>query len=147
MVKYLVDTCVWKDYFEERTSTDGKPFSSYAELFFNEAISKKWEILFSDSLVHELNNHYSVEEINRLLGFLTAIKILKKIEITKEQFKEARILSKKRTIPLGDCINAVQARDYKLIIITQDNHYFNNLSDIAKSKRPQEVIQTFSQAP
>ena len=76
-----------------------------------------------------------------MLNLLFLSKILKRIEITKKEHLEAKKLSRERNIPFLDCLNAIQARNYKAIMISQDNHYFEKLSDITKTIKPQEIKQ------
>ena len=66
-------------------------------------------------------------------------KVLVNIKITKEENLEARRLAKERSIPFIDCLNAVQARNYKAIIISQDEHYTKNLKDIVKTVKPENI--------
>ena len=38
MQKYYIDTCVWRDYYENRFSKSGKPFGKYAACLFMKII-------------------------------------------------------------------------------------------------------------
>ncbi|MBN1376960.1 PIN domain-containing protein [Candidatus Woesearchaeota archaeon] len=138
--KYLIDTCVWRDFYENRFSKNKKPLGKYATKLFTKIINNNSQILFSKSLILELKNDYDEKEINDMLNLLFFNKILKKIEITKEEYSEAKRLVKERNIPFIDCLNAVQARNHKAIMVTQDKHFFQKLNDIVKAKRPQEII-------
>ena len=67
-------------------------------------------------------------------------KVLIKIDISKAEFIEAKALSSKRNLPFVDCLNAIQARNHKAIMITRDKHFFENLTDITPAKKPFEII-------
>jgi len=138
-VKYYFDTCIWRDFYENRMSKIGRPLGKYATELFMKILKRKDKILFSKSILGELKKDYSEKEINDLLNILFISKILIKIEIKKEEHEEAKKLSKKRNIPYIDCLNAIQARNNKAIMISQDKHFFEKLSDITKTVRPEQI--------
>lgn len=138
-MKYLIDCCIWRDFYEARSGRNGKPFASYASDLFIKLIKSKSTILFSDTLIIELKQAYSSVEINDLLGLLFTNEILIKIKTNEYEFKEAKKLSKEREIPFADCLNAIQARNHNATVVTNDSHYFKSLSDIATAKRPEEI--------
>jgi len=108
------------------------------KLFFK-IIKNKDKILFSNTLILELKKDYKKEEIYNMLNLLFLNKILIRINITKEEYKEAKELSKKRNIPFIDCLNAIQARNHKAIMVSQDKHFFQNLFNITKPLKPEEI--------
>lgn len=140
MVEYLIDTCIWRDFYEDRFSKVGKHLGKYATDLFVKIIKNKDKILFSESLIWELKKDYCEEEINDMLNFLFLSKILIKIEIKKEEYLEAKKLSQERNLPFIDCLNAIHARNYKAVIVSQDEHFFKGLSDIIKPSRPEDII-------
>ena len=102
-------------------------------------LKDKNKILFSEALIWELKIQYNEEGIKNMLNLLFLNKTLKRIETTKEEHLEAKKLSKERNIPIIDCLNALHARNYKAIMVSQDNHYFENLYDITKTIKPQDT--------
>jgi predicted nucleic acid-binding protein len=136
---YLVDTCVWRDFYEDRFSKSGKHLGKFATDFFMKILKRKDLILFSEGLIREMSNDYERKEIDDMLNLLINSNVLIKIEITKEEFLEAKQLSEKRNLPFIDCLNAIQARNNKAILITRDEHFFKNLSDITKPSRPENI--------
>ena len=138
-MKYLVDTCVWRDFYENRLSKTGKPIGKQAHDFFINAIKNKDKIFFSEVLTIELSKDYSVEEINEMLNILFLNGILSKIDITKDESLEAEKLSLSRNLPFADCLNAIQARNNNAVLISQDKHFFKYLSDIAITKKPNQI--------
>lgn len=137
--KYLIDTCVWRDFYEDRFSKSGNPLGKYATILFLEIIKNKEQIIFSESLIWELKKDYNENEIKDMLSFLLFTKVLINIEITKEEYLEAKKLSQERNIPFVDCLNAIHARNHAAIMVSQDAHFFENLSDIVKPVRPQQI--------
>jgi predicted nucleic acid-binding protein len=137
---YYLDTCIWRDFFEDRISRSGNLFGKYAAALFIKIMENKDTIIFSDSLIWELKRDYDEEEVMDMLSFLFFSKVLIKIEITPEEYKEAKALSIQRQIPFIDCLHAIQARNHDAIMVSQDKHFIRNLSDIIKTIRPQEII-------
>ena len=135
MVKYYFDTCIWRDFYEERFSKSGRSLGKVAERLFWKVLKNKDKILFSETLIWELKKAFGVEEINDMLNLLFVNNVLVRIEILKEEISEAKKLSKERNLPLVDCLNAVQARNHNAILISQDNYYFQ-LSDIVNFVKP-----------
>ncbi len=137
--KYLFDTCIWRDYYENRLSTSQRPLGEYAAELFMKILVKKEVILFSEALLWELKKDYEEDEINDMLNLLVMNKVLIKIEITKEEYTEGGRLAEERNLPFVDCLFAVQARNHQATLITQDKHFFENLCDIKKPERPENI--------
>jgi predicted nucleic acid-binding protein len=137
--KYLIDTCIWRDFYEERFSKSGRPLAKYATDLFMKIIKNRDTILFSESLVWELKKDYEEDEINDMLNLLFVNKILIRIDITKEEHLEAKKLAKERNIPYVDCLNAIQARNHRAIMVSQDDHYSQSLSDVTKPVKPEQI--------
>jgi len=142
MVKqtYLIDTCIWRDFYENRFSKIGRPLGKYATDLFMKILKDKNKILFSEALIWELKKDYEEKDINDMLNLLFLNKTLERIKITKEEYLEAKKLSKERNLPFIDCLNVIQARNHKVIMVSQDFHYLKNLSDVIKTLKPEQVI-------
>ena len=136
---YLLDTCIWRDFYENRFSKMGRPLGKYATELFMRILKNKDKILFSEALFLELKRDYGQEDIKDMLNLLFLNKTLVRIEIIKEEYLEAKNLSQKRNIPFIDCLNAIQARNHKAIMVSQDDHYFKDLADITKSIKPEQI--------
>jgi len=136
---YYFDTCIWRDYYEDRMGIKGRPLGKYAAKLFMKILKNKDKILFSDSLIWELRKMYNEDEITEILTVLMINKTLIKINITKEEYKEAEKLSDERNLPFIDCLNAIQARNYNAVMITQDKHFFEKLFDVVESLRPDDI--------
>jgi len=138
MVSYWIDTCVWRDFYENRTSKAGKPLGAYAKNVFVRVLKRGDKILFSESLIRELQKDYKKEAILEMLNPLFISNVLIKIEIIKDEYVEAKKLSELRKLPFVDCLNAIQARNNNAIVVSQDEHFTKDLSDIVKVIKPQE---------
>ena len=137
--EHLLDTCIWRDFYENRFGLSGRPIGEYAANLFMRIIRNKDVILFSIALVWELKKDYNEKDINDMLNLLFINKTLIRIEITKEEYKEARKLSEEKNIPFIDCLNAIQARNHKAVMVSRDQHFINNLSDIVKPVKPEDI--------
>ncbi len=137
--KYWLDTCIWRDFYEDRFSKAGNPLGEYATNAFMKILKKRDKILFSESLTRELSRDYGEKDINDMLNLLFMGGTLIRVEITKEEYQEARELSEKRKLPFVDCLNAVQARNHNAVVVSQDEHFTKNLSDIVEVIKPQEL--------
>ena len=111
----------------------------YASGLFMKILKDNDKIMFSDSLIWELRKAYRESDIFDMLNFLFKCGVLVKVDISKDEYKEAERLSGERRIPFADCLQAVQARNHKAMIVSQDKHITKGLSDIAKRARPQEI--------
>ena len=99
--------------------------------------AKKFILIISDFLIRELENNYSIEEINGMMKPFEDI--IERIFVKKEQRDEAESLAKERNVPRGDALHAILARDHKLILIARDRH-FRELEDISKHHKPEDLI-------
>ena len=140
MQKYYLDTCIWRDFFEDRFGRSGNPLGSYAAKLLMRIISNKDSILYSDHVIFELRRDYEEEDIRDMLFVLILSNILIKVLISDDERMESMNLAKQRHIPLIDCTHAILARDNKAILVSQDEHIIRNLRDIAETKRPQDII-------
>ncbi len=138
-MKYYLDTCIWRDFYENRFSKKGKHLGKAAAKLFLKIIKNKDKILFSQSLILELEKDYQKDEIYDMLNLLYITGSLIRVEISKEEHLEAKHLTKKRKLPYVDCMNAIQARNNKAILISQDKHLIKDLADITKTVRPERI--------
>jgi hypothetical protein len=137
--KYFIDTCIWRDFYEDRLSKSGRNLGKEATDLFMKIVKNKDNVLFSESLYWELGKDYDRKDIDDMLNVLSFMKVLVRVEITKEEFTEAKKLALDRNIPFVDCLNAVQARNNCAIMISQDFHFLENLKDVIKSEKPSEI--------
>lgn len=139
MTKYLIDTCVWRDFYQNRQSKTGNPLGEYAAKLIMKIWKNRYKIIFSDALIWELKIDINGEKIIEMINIFILTNKLNKIPIKKEEYKEAKKLAEERNIPTIDCLNAIHARNHNAILISQDKHYFKKLFDITKPKRPQDI--------
>ena len=135
--RYLIDTSIWMDFYEDRVGLKGEPFGDYAFKFLLKIKVKEDRIIVNESLFRELEEKYSLEQINGL--FKPFEKLIDKILATKKQTDEALKLSMERNVPKADALYAVIARDEKLTLITRDNH-FKILQDLSNHNKPEDLI-------
>ena len=131
MVKYLVDTCIWRDFIEKRVSRTGNSLVDAAERFFEQIILHGDTLLISPVLDIELGR-YAQDA-----AFLTLFQLLERqivrIPIHSRDVDNAKALSDQRALPFNDCLLAVLAQRHHAIIVTQDKHFLR-LQDICSTK-------------
>ena len=134
--KYIIDTSIWVDLYEDRKGFNNEPLGDYALKLLLKIKAKEDIIAVTDLLVRELEMNYSLPEINGM--FKPFEKIIQKAISTKEQRDEAKKLAEERDIPKGDALHAILARDLDMFLITRDKH-FRKLDDISKHYRPEDI--------
>jgi len=135
--KYLIDTSIWIDLYEDRKGFYNEPLGDYALKLLSTIKIQESIIVLTDLLLKELEMNYSLSEINGM--FKPFEKITEKVITTKEQREEAKKIANKRNLPPGDALHSILARDNNLILITRDKH-FKQLEDISKHYKPEELI-------
>jgi hypothetical protein len=122
--KYWFDTCIWRDFYEDRLNRQGDPIGKYASMLYLKIVKEKGVILFSESLIWEMRKDYDESGIDEMLGLLFACGALIKIGIKEGEIQEARSIADERRLPFADCLIAVQARDNDAVIVSRDRHFF-----------------------
>lgn len=135
--KYLIDTSIWVDLYEDRKGYQNEPLGDFAFKLFSVIKAKQNKIVITDLTIRELEMNYTISEINGMMKPFEAI--LEKLVASKEQRDEAKKIAEERNIPKGDVLHAILARDHKFILITRDKH-FRQLTDISEHHKPEELI-------
>ncbi|MBI5002306.1 PIN domain-containing protein [Candidatus Woesearchaeota archaeon] len=135
MTKYYFDTCIWRDYYENRED-NFRPLGEWALLLIKSIEEDNGFILYSNLIVHELKKEYNETQIKEL--FSVTIK-LREVPISKIQVQEARMINQIRKVGFADAMHVVLARDNNAILVTRDNHFID-LTDIAPIKKPEELL-------
>lgn len=136
-MRFYIDTSIWMDYYENRRDRF-RPLGEWAFRLFKKIEKDNDVVLCSDFVVDELTDKYTEDKIKEIFDIVKEhnLIILKKNE---KQIREAIRLSKKRKLPFGDAIHAILSRDNKAVLVAR-NHHFEELQDIAKAKKPEELI-------
>ena len=132
IMKFYIDTCIWRDYFEDRKDKF-RPLGEWAFHLIKYAIKNNISILYSDLIIRELKDN------EELIAYITTGEdSFLKIDISEFQAKEAHNLSKRLKIPFQDVLHAILARDNEAILITRDKHF--EMLDIVEVKKPEDLI-------
>jgi len=137
MVRCYLDTCIWRDYFENR-SDRFRPLGEWAFALIKNILNEEGIILYSDLIEDELKMTYSETEIKNLLS-IAPKEILIKINSSPKQLKEAVLYSKKFNIPKKDALHAILASDNDAILITRDKHFYEIWKELI-IKKPEDLI-------
>ena len=135
---YYIDTCIWRDYYENREDKF-RPLGEWALELFKKIKEKKGKIIYSDFVEQELLAHYDKSIIANIFSSFSEEKIIEKVEANRHQIAESKKISKEKNLAFGDVLHAVLARDKKAIVVSRD-HHFEQLQDIVKTNKPEELI-------
>lgn len=135
--KYYLDSCIWRDYFENRADKF-RPLGDWAFSLIKKIIKEDDLILISDLVKEELCAAYSEKEVQNIFSIVPE-EVLVKVDISKEQLNEAMQISKKFEIPVKDALHAILARDNDAILVTRDKHFLE-LEKKVKIKKPEDLI-------
>lgn len=137
MVKYYIDTNIFRDYYENRVDKY-KPLGFFANKLLQKIIKDNSKVIISDVVEAELKVPYSEEEIENILAPLKEENLLENVGISENQTKEAAELAKEKNVPFADAAHAILARDNNAILVTRDRD-FNKLRGIKDYKKPEDL--------
>lgn len=126
MKKYYLDTCIWRDFYENRKSIKGNPLGAYAHDLIMKIILRKDKIIISKAIFWELSKDYTEQDIQNMFQLLFLNKILIHAKIMENESSEAKQLSQERNLPKLDCLYAVQSRNHNAQLVTQNRHFLQN---------------------
>ena len=86
--KYLIDTSIWVDLYEDRKGYQNEPLGDFAFKLFSIIKAKQNKIVITDLTIRELETNYSIEEINGMMKPFEDV--LEKIIASKKQRDEAK---------------------------------------------------------
>ena len=136
-IKYLIDTSIWVDLYENRKGYHDEPLGDFAFKLFCMIKAKEDQIVITDLTIRELEINYSMPEIKGMMKPFE--NILEKLVVSREQRDEAKKIASERNLPKGDVLHAILARDNNYILISRDKH-FKQLIDISAHNKPEEII-------
>ena len=137
MVKFYLDTCIWRDYFENR-SDKFRPLGDWALLIIKKIIEESDLIIFSDLVKEELFIAFSETEIKEILSIVPE-QLLIRIVSSAEQLQESIKLARELKLPKKDVLHAILARDNDAVLISRDKH-FSSLTEQVTIKKPEDLI-------
>lgn len=139
IIKYYVDSCIWRDYYENRED-NLRPLGEFAFQFFQYCNKNRHRVLTSRVILKELSQFYFENEIENKIFLIVDKELLFKVEIVEIQINETiKIKRDFADIPFGDILNAILARDNNAILVSRDSH-FERLSNVVEFKKPEEII-------
>lgn len=133
MAKYLIDTCIWRDYYENRTDRF-RPLGEWAFEFLRK-ITITHQILFPSVVEEELLLNLNQNLVNDIIHDYMAVRV----SSSANQTAEANRIERARNLPFNDVLIAIMARDSGAIVISRD-HHFEQLMDIVIVKKPEDLL-------
>jgi len=135
--KYYLDSCIWIDYFENR-SDRFRPLGDWAFSLIKQIIRESNLIIYSDLVEEELLKYFDDIHIKEIISIIPK-QLLIKIETKAKQLEEAIKISKKLRIPVKDALHAILARDNDTILVTRDKHFYE-LAKQVTIKKPEDLL-------
>jgi len=136
-MKYYIDACIWRDYFENR-SDNFRPLGEWAFKLISSILRNKEFIVISDVLEDELKDSSSEKQLNDIF-LLIPEQLVIRVKASDDQFVDARMLSRSLKTPFKDTLHAVISRDNGCIMVTRDKHFIE-LCEITVVKKPEDLI-------
>ncbi len=135
--KYYLDSCIWIDYFENR-SDRFRPLGDWAFSLIKKIIRESNLIIYSDLVEEELLKYFDDIRIKEIISIIPQ-QLLIKIETKTEQLEEAIKISKRLKIPVKDILHAILARDNDATLISRDKHFYE-LAKQVTIKKPEDLL-------
>jgi predicted nucleic acid-binding protein len=137
MTKYYIDTCIWRDYFENREDKL-RPLGEWAFRLIQKIVEEEDVIIISSLVKEELLKGYSEKKLMGLLS-LVPEKITLTIAPNKHHDRLAESLMRESGLPFTDALHAILAKENDAILVTRDKH-FSLLAQEFKISKPEELI-------
>lgn len=138
MIRYYIDSSVWRDLHEDR-SDRFRPLGEWAFELFRMIRETRGIVLYSSLVIKELLKDFNEDEIDNIFEIVSKKHLLKKVKITNEQRQEAAKACKGLEVPFGDYLHAILARDNNAIMVTRDKHFWE-LQHIVEISKPEDLI-------
>lgn len=137
-MKYYLDSCIWRDYWEDRRD-NMRPLGEFAFLLLKKIAKEGSQVIISDILLNELKTRYSDYTLGLMFELISDEETMIDIKYTEKQFDEAKLISRTKNIPLYDALHAILARDNDAILVSRDKHFFEIL-DLVEIKKPEDLL-------
>ncbi len=135
--RFYLDTCIWRDYFENREDRL-RPIGEWAFALIRQIIENEDLIIYSEIVNEELMQDYPAEKIHSLLEIVPH-KLLIEVNASSEEVEKSISISRALKIPRNDVLHALIAKNKKAILVTRDAH-FSLLQEMVTVKLPEELI-------
>ncbi|MCX6804290.1 MAG: PIN domain-containing protein [Candidatus Diapherotrites archaeon] len=135
--RFYVDTCIWRDLLEERTS-GFSPLGEYTFQFLKNCRKYSYKIVVSNWVIDELSSDFSFEKINELLDSFSDL--IQFVSVSRKQMQDVLFLVNKfKYIHKADLLHYVISKDNKCVLVTRDKH-FEEVADFIVVQKPEEVV-------
>ena len=132
-MRYYLDTSIWLDYYEKR----GKNGEEAVKLILK-IMERQRVVCFSDYHTIELKRlNYNLDQIAEMLKIVKP-HLLRRIHLQRHHSRISRQLASQRSIPPGDALHALLAKENDATLISRDAD-FEKLKDICETKKPENI--------
>jgi predicted nucleic acid-binding protein len=141
MQSVLVDSNIFLDYYLDRRD-NLLPLGEFASKFFSATMKCNYFIFLSKAVLWEICSVLSISEKAAWEKVFLPLEQKGKISLigySHEQVVLARAVSSEQKVPFNDALLAITAKEKGVLIVTRDNHFFEELSCLAKAVKPEEL--------
>lgn len=134
-MKYYIDTCIWIDYWENRTD-NLRPLGEFAFNFFSK-LEDGDIVYYSYLTIKELRNKYSDETITKIFSIVDEYRLIY-LESDANHFKMAEAIARTGLAHKSDALHVVLAKEFGAKLITRDTQIL--LSGLVEAFAPEDLI-------
>lgn len=138
-MRYYLDTCIWRDYVEERVGKKGRLLGINAQRLFLKIISQKATLYYSKTLLREIRLSPLHQDILEFMDFVSKVTTLVFLPELPSDLSYAKNRAKLLDIPLADVLHALLAGRHGAVLVTTDPD-FDQLKDLSEIKKPEELL-------
>lgn len=134
MARYYLDTCILFDIAEDSRSSSALALAAVERLLRDghAIVISDYHAIEWKHLGHSLSLLRTTEDTLGASGCIH-------VHLDKHQAMRARTLARSRSIPYGDAVHAILARDCDATIVTRDAH-FRQILDVVLSVSPNDLL-------
>lgn len=133
------DTNFYMDHFDGRVD-NLRPLGEFAFQILRRIFECEFKVVISPLVLKELFYNTYEEKIKELMNDLKEKNKVIKIEVSEEDVKKARQISKERNTSFNDTLHAVIANKAKAeYLITRNVKDFEDLQDLVKIAYPENL--------
>ena len=108
-------------------------------MFLAKALEREDTVVWSEAVENEVVVSPQIAKVRAVLRAFTRLGRVQVVPASQEQIDEARGLCEERSVPFGDTIHAVLAKDTGALLVTRDAH-FQELRNVVPSRLPEEIL-------
>jgi predicted nucleic acid-binding protein len=123
MARFYVDTCIWRDYLENRVDRF-RPLGEWAFEFFKRLVKNSDLLIFSDVVREELLQNMTDLEVEDMLE-IVPLKLRQYVQANNVDSSMAKRIATFHNIHFSDSLHLAIAIRTDSVLVTRDRHFGN----------------------